>query len=70
VNANLTDEEIDSMCQGLRQNAAKVGFLRALGLHVDVKPNGRPLVSRAHHDAVRGAAARQPLQSPVGRWTR
>lgn len=39
------------------QNAAKIRYLRALGLTVERKPNGRPLVNRAHYDAVRGQAA-------------
>jgi len=42
----LTDEEIDDVCQGLKQNAAKVRYLQMLGLHVQQKPNGKPLVLR------------------------
>ena len=53
---DLTDAEIDMICAGLRQNAAKVRFLAALGVHVSRRPNGRPLVNRAHYDAVRGRA--------------
>lgn len=53
---NLTDAEIDDMCDGLVQNHAKVRYLQSLGLKVDRKPNGRPLVSRSHYEAVRGAA--------------
>ncbi|MFN7152949.1 MAG: DUF4224 domain-containing protein [Acidovorax sp.] len=44
---DLTDDEIDSICAGLSQNAAKVRYLRGLGLRVDQRPNGRPLVARA-----------------------
>ena len=44
---DLSDLEIDSICAGLKQNAAKVRYLRALGLRVDRKPNGRPLVARS-----------------------
>ena len=43
----LTDEEVNSICDGLTQNAAKVRYLRGLGLRVDQRPNGRPLVARA-----------------------
>jgi hypothetical protein len=39
----FTDAEVDDMCAGLEQNAAKVRHLRRLGLRVDRKPNGRPL---------------------------
>lgn len=48
--AALTDDEIDALCAGLRQNAAKVRFLRRLGLRVERKPNGRPLVRRSDWD--------------------
>lgn len=44
---DLTDAEVDQICAGLVQNAAKVRYLQALGLRVDRRPNGRPLVSRS-----------------------
>jgi hypothetical protein len=45
---NLSDEEVDDICAGLRQNAAKVRYLRdVLNVPVQRKPNGRPLVLRA-----------------------
>jgi hypothetical protein len=43
----FTDAEVDEMCDGLTQDAAKVRFLRRLGLRVDRKPNGKPLAWRA-----------------------
>lgn len=52
---DLTDAEIDAICDGLKQNAAKVRYLRGLGLHVERKPSGRPLVNRAHYEGVRGS---------------
>lgn len=55
LDPDLTDEEVDRICAGLRQNAAKIRFLQQrLKVRVDRKPNGRPLVNRAHYDAVRG----------------
>ena len=48
----LTDTEIDDLCAGLVTNGAKVRHLRSVGLHVTSKPNGRPLVMRAHAEAV------------------
>jgi hypothetical protein len=42
----FSDAEVDEMCAGLTQDAAKARFLRKLGLRVDRKPNGRPLVWR------------------------
>lgn len=50
----LSDDEIDGLCDGYTQNAAKIRFLRGLGLTVEQKPNGRPLVNRAHYDQVCG----------------
>jgi hypothetical protein len=47
-----TDQEIDDLCAGLSNNAAKVRHLRGQGLTVTQKPNGRPLVMRAHAEAV------------------
>lgn len=42
-----TDEEVDALCDGLTQNAAKVRHLREVcKLRVDRKPNGRPLAWR------------------------
>lgn len=42
----FTDTEVDTMCDGLTMNAAKIKYLRRLGLRVDRKPNGRPLAWR------------------------
>lgn len=54
---NLTDDEIDNICAGYVQSAAKIRYLRSMGLVVRRKPNGRALVNRAHYDAVMGCAA-------------
>lgn len=56
MSRDLSDAEIDRICDGLIQNAAKVRYLRSLGLTVDRKPNGRPLVNATHYDAVRGGS--------------
>ena len=48
----LSDAEIDDMCEGLATNAARVRYLRRQGLTVTTKPNGRPLVMRAHAERV------------------
>ena len=53
---DLTDQEVDEICGGLKQNAAKVRFLRGLGVAVERKPNGRPLVNRAHYSEIRSGA--------------
>jgi hypothetical protein len=56
MSPDLTDSEIDAICDGYTQSAAKCRYLRSLGLHVERKPNGRPLVNRSHYDAIRGGA--------------
>lgn len=43
-----SDQEIDNLCEGLKNNAAKVRHLQAMGLTVKRKPNGRPLLMRQH----------------------
>lgn len=60
---HLTDSEVDAICDGLRQNAAKARFLASLGLHVNFKPNGRPLVVRAHAEQVLAGLKLQGVQS-------
>jgi hypothetical protein len=52
VNLFLTDGEIDAMCEGVRFNATKVRRLRSMGLVVNTKPNGKPLIVRTHAEAV------------------
>lgn len=55
--ADLTDDEVAHVCRPLKQHAAMVRYLRdKLHLHVDVAPDGRPLVNRAHYNAVRAGA--------------
>ena len=49
---HLTDQEIDDICAGLMQYHAMVRYLRGQGFEVKVKPNGRPLLSRANFEAV------------------
>lgn len=61
---DLSDEEVDAICSGLRQNAAKARYLVQLGLHVERRPNGRPLVMRAHAEQV--LAGRSPAANDAG----
>ncbi len=63
---NLTDAEIDDICAGLVQPAAKVRFLVSLGLNVARKPNGAPLVNRAHYDRVMGISDKSNLANEAG----
>lgn len=51
----LTPEEIDEICKPLTQPAAQVRFMtQVLGLKVERKPGGEPLVWRVHLEAVKG----------------
>lgn len=70
ADADLTDREIDNICHPLTQNAAKVRFLLAMKLNVRRAADGRPLVNRAHYDAVTGrgmaqAPVAEPAQEPA-----
>ena len=58
---DLTDAEVDELCSGLRQNAAKARYLRELGLTVNTRPNGRPMVMRTHAEQV--LAGQHPAQA-------
>jgi hypothetical protein len=60
-----TDEEIDNLCAGYERNHDKVKYLRSLGLHVERKPNGRPLVIRAAAELILAGmkAANDALQA-------
>ena len=42
----LTDAEIAEICQPLTQGAAQIRLLQRLGIKVERKANGRPLVWR------------------------
>lgn len=72
--SDLPDDEVDRICHPLKQNAAKVRYLESLGVEVRRKPSGRPLVNRAHYNAVRGppaAAAGAGVSSgPQPNWRR
>lgn len=50
---DLTQDEIDAICDPLKQPAAQIRFLTRLGVRVERRPNGRPLVSRLHYVEVR-----------------
>ena len=49
---DLTQEEIDAICAGITQHAAQCRYLRSLGLWVERRPNGQPLVWRNHAEQV------------------
>ncbi|MDP9992034.1 hypothetical protein [Variovorax boronicumulans] len=63
----LSDKEIDGMCEGLgpTSHAAKRKRLQRMGLIVNEKPNGRPLVVRSHAEAVLSGRAALERQAEV-----
>lgn len=46
----LSQQEIDDLCQPLTQSAAQIRYLKSLGLTVNKKPSGAPIVIRSHVD--------------------
>jgi hypothetical protein len=46
----LDQSEINNLCEPLKQHAAQIRFIRQLGITVREKPNGSPLVMRAHFE--------------------
>ena len=65
LTAALTDAEIAAICAPLRQGAAQCRYLRSLGVPVQRKPNGRPLVRRCDWEREQNA---KPAGGP--KWTR
>lgn len=70
----LTDDEVDAICAGYVQNAAKARFLReVVQVPVKRKPNGRPLVLRAdlQRPSVAGGGGRATVgASNEPNWSR
>lgn len=57
----LTDDEIERLTKPLTQGAARCKFFRRLGIKVDPRPDGQPIVGRAEFEAARLSKNRQPL---------
>ena len=53
---SLIEAEIAAITEPLQQPAAQARALRAMGFTVKLKPNGRPLVSRANFETVMGGS--------------
>lgn len=50
----LSTQEIEDLCEPLKQRSAQVTYLKKLGLKVTQKPNGSPLVLRSNVETVLG----------------
>ena len=68
MTTDLPDAEIDTICSGYKQNAAKIRFLQNMGLHVRRKPNGKPLVNRDHYNML--SIGSKPTIDAEPNWTR
>lgn len=63
-----SDAEVDELCAGLTQSAAKIKYLRGLGLRVDRKPNGRPLAWRPAAPAAQSGPAEASIVVDLQGW--
>jgi len=60
----LSDDEVAELCKPLEQPAAQLRYLKRLGLHVERKPNGRPLLMRSELERVLGGGRLLPANGP------
>lgn len=60
----LTDDEIAAITHPLVQGAARCSYFRRLGIKVDPRPDGQPLVGRAEFEAARMAPNRGGTVAP------
>ncbi len=65
----FNDAELQALCDGLEQPAAQVRYLQRLGLKVERKPNGRPLLMRSELERVLGAGRHTPANDARGEST-
>lgn len=54
----LSQQEIDDLCKPLTQHAAQIRYLRRLGLKVEKKPGGAPLIIRTHFEETMNPAGK------------
>ena len=62
----LSDDEIAEICAPLKVPAYQVKYLQRLGLIVNRKPNGKPLVARGEFDRVLVSRVPEPAQNAGG----
>lgn len=60
----LSDEEVADITNPLTQGAARCRYFRKLGVKVDPRPNGQPLVGRAEFEAARLSKERSAVPLP------
>jgi hypothetical protein len=70
---DVSQDEINEICKPLRQYAAQIRYLRdVLKLQVERRPDGSPLVWRAHLEAKKGQAEPNGAPTPDEQfnWTK
>jgi hypothetical protein len=63
----LSDAEVAEICAPLKVPAYQVKFLQRLGLIVNRKPNGKPLVARGEIERVLVGRVAEPAQNVSSR---
>lgn len=66
MTAHLTDAELEAICRPLVQYAAQIRYLRRLGLRVERRPDGSPLVWRSEWERL--GQTGKPTTGP--QWSR
>lgn len=70
MSVHLSDTEIADITKPLTQGAARIRYLRRLGIKVEPKPNGQPLVWRSDFEAARRRAGEAANDTPARRdWS-
>ena len=62
MHSHLSDPELADICRPLTQHAARIRYLRTLGLRVERRPDGSPLVRRADWERAQQAQNATPAR--------
>lgn len=62
MRTHLTDAEVDDICRPLQQHAAQIRYLRSIGMRVERRPDGSPLVRRADWERQQQAQNDRPAR--------
>lgn len=65
MRSHLTDDEVTDICRPLTQSAAQVRYLKRIGLAVERRPDGSPLVKRVDWDRQRAQNDSPDPSGPV-----
>jgi hypothetical protein len=65
----LSDAEIADICRPLKQHAARIRYLKRLGVRVERRPDGSPLVARSDWER-RGQSTQNVRPANGPKWSR